>query len=487
MSAVEELQHRVAGLETQVAQLLRVIAERDAMIVELTAKNVKLEARVAELEEKLGQNSSNSNKPPSSDAPGASGTSGGGARSGKPSGRKQGGQPGHRGSRRVLLPAEQVDAVVDCFPPACELCARALPQRPDANALRHQVTEVPPVKPHTTEYRQHGVGCRCGHVTRGKLPHGVSTVPFGPRLIAWVASLVGVYKLSRRATQALLWEMLGVRMSLGAISTCERRASDALESAHGEAFVHARDAPVKHIDATSWFEAGKYKHVWALVTAAATVFQIRDDGTSETVKSVLGRIKGILVSDRATAFLFWKMKRRQVCWAHLMRKFVAFSERDGDAGRIGRELLGYATLIFSYWHQLKDEKLSRRTFRHWLAPIRARVEAVLADAGQRDIPRMSGSCRDMLEHRAALWTFVDHEGIEPTNNDAERALRAAVIWRKTSLGTQSERGSRFVERILTVTYTLRRRGRDVLGYIRDAVEAFMHGRPSPRLLPAHAR
>ena len=487
MNTVEELQHRVAALEAQVAQLLHVIAERDAVIVELTAKNVKLTARVVELEEKLGQNSSNSNKPPSSDPPSASGKSGGGARSGKPSGRKRGGQPGHRGSRRELLPAEQVDEVVDCFPRVCECCAGRLPQRPDANALRHQVTEVPPVKPHTTEYRQHDVECRCGHVTRGELPAGVSTVPFGPRLIAWAASLVGVYKLSRRPAQALLWEMLGVRMSLGAISTCERRTSDALKPAHEEAFVHARDAPVKHIDATSWYEAGKYKHVWALVTAAATVFEIRSDGTSKTVKSVLGRMKGILISDRATAFLFWKMKRRQVCWAHLMRKFVAFSERDGDAGRLGRELLEYATLLFSYWHQLKDEKLSRRTFRQWLAPIRTRVEALLANAGRRDIPRMSGSCRDMLEHRDALWTFVDHEGIEPTNNDAERALRAAVIWRKTSLGTKSERGSRFVERILTVTQTLRRRGGDVLGYIREAVEAFMHGRPSPLLLPAHAR
>lgn len=170
-----------------------------------------------------------------------------------------------------------------------------------------------------------------------------------------------------------------------------------------------------------------------------------------------------------------------------MRKFVAFSQKSGDAGRIGTELFDYTTLVFTYWHQLKDGKIDRRTFRKYLRPIRARVEALLERGATLGAPRMSGSCEDILEHRAALWTFVDHEDIEPTNNHAERALRAAVIWRKTSLGTQSERGSRFVERILTATYTLRQHGRDVLGYLRDAVQAFMHGRRSPALIPSHAR
>jgi transposase len=478
---VTSADERIARLEAQVARLLEIVAERDATIA-------KLQARVAELEEKLGQNSANSNKPPSSDPPSAGGAaSGGGARGAKASGRKRGGQPGHGGSRRALVPIEDVDALVECFPRRCACCARSLPRRPDPDAVRHQVTEVPQVKPHVTEYRQHGVACSCGHVTRGSLPGGVSSIPFGARLIALAAALVGVYKLSRRAAQALLWEMLGVRISLGAISSCERRTSDALAAAHDEAFAHARDAPIKHIDATSWYEAREYMHVWTLVTAAATVFRITKNGNTETVRSVLGRIKGILVSDRATAFLFWRMSRRQICWAHLMRKFVAFSERSGDAGRVGTELLDYATLVFTYWHQLKDGKIDRRTFRQYLRPIRARVEELLERGAKLGAPRMSGSCEDILEHRAALWTFVDEDGIEPTNNHAERALRAAVIWRKTSLGTQSERGSRFVERILTATYTLRQHGRDVLGYIRDAVHAFIHGQRSPVLIPSHAR
>lgn len=452
------------------------VAERDASIA-------RLEARVAELEEKVGQTSANSNKPPSSDPPGA-GASGGGAA--KPGGRKRGGQPGHRGNRRNLLPADEVDEVVDCFPAACTCCRRRLAQTADADALRHQVTEVPPVRPRVTEYRQHAVACRCGHITRGSLPRGVTSVPFGPRLIAIVAMLVGVYKLSRRAAQALLEEMLGVPMSLGAISNCERRASNAIESADAEAAARAQQAAIKHIDATSWRQAGLYMHVWTLVTAAATLFRITADGTSATVRDVLGRIKGYLVSDRASAFSFLKMKRRQICWAHLMRKFVSFAERTGDAGRIGRELLDHTTLLFTYWHQLQRGELSRVRFRRNLAPIRKRVVELLNDAVHRDIPRMAGSCRDVLKHQDALWTFVDVPNIEPTNNAAERALRAAVIWRKTSLGTQSERGNRFAERILTVTATLRQHQRDVLGFLVGAVEALMHGRPSPSLFAVHA-
>lgn len=468
---------RIARLEAQVARLLEVVAEKDVTIA-------RLEARVAELEEKLGQNSGNSNKPPSSDPPGAGGKSGS---STKVSGAKRGGQPGHRGSRRDLLPAEEVDDIVDCFPPACACCRRALPKIADAGALRHQVTELPPVRPRVTEYRQHAVACRCGHVTRGSLPGGVTTVPFGPRLVAIVAMLVGVYRLSRRSAQALLAEMLGVRMSLGAISNCEKRASAAIESADAEAAARAQQAAIKHIDATSWRQAGLYLHVWTLVTGVATVFRITADGKGTTVRAVLGRIKGYLVSDRASAFSFLKMHRRQICWAHLMRKFVSFAERPGDAGRLGRELLDYTTLLFTYWHQLKAGELSRVRFRRYLAPIRERVVELLEDAERREIPRMSGSCADMLAHKEALWTFVDVPNVEPTNNAAERALRAAVIWRKTSLGTQSERGNRFAERILTVTATLRQHERDVLGYLVDAVDALMHRQPSPSLFPAHAR
>lgn len=475
MTTAEE---RIARLEAQVAQLPEVIAEKDRIIA-------RLEARVAELEEKLGQNSANSNKPPSSDPPGSGASGASGKEASRTGGRKRGGQPGHGGSRRTLLPADQVDEVVDCFPSACACCRRGLQQVPDADALRHQVTELPPVKPHVTEFRQHAVQCRCGHVTRGTLPVGITTVPFGPRLIAIVAMLVGVYRLSRRAAQALLAEMLGVRMSLGAISNCERRASSAIESADAEAAERAQQAAIKHIDATSWRQTGLYMHVWTLVTAVATVFRITADGTGDTVRTVLGRIKGYLVSDRASAFSFLKMHRRQICWAHLMRKFVSFAERTGDAGRIGRELLDYTTLLFTYWHMLKRTEISRARFRCLMAPIRQRVIELLEKAERQQLPRMSGSCADMLKHKEALFTFVDVPNVEPTNNAAERALRAAVIWRKTSLGTQSARGNRFAERILTVTATLRQHERDVQAYLVDAVEALMHGQPSPSLFAAH--
>lgn len=172
-----------------------------------------------------------------------------------------------------------------------------------------------------------------------------------------------------------------------------------------------------------------------------TVFKILTDGKATTLAPLFGKKLGILVSDRATALKSWAMEKRQVGWAHLLRKAISFSERDGPGGAIGRELLDYITIIFRHWDGLKVGTLSRGEFRELMAPVRLRVEALLARATTSKLRHVSGSCEDILEHRAALWTFVDQEGVEPTNNHAERELRAFVLWRKRSFGTQSERGN----------------------------------------------
>jgi transposase len=470
----------------RIAFLEAALVERDARLTELTAKLTALTEQVAKLTELLGRNSRNSHLPPSSDGPG-SGASGGPVGRHLKSGRKRGGQKGHRGSYRELLPPELVDAVVDLFPDTCLGCARPLPRDADLAACRYQQLELRDHRPHVTEWRRHEVGCpRCGASTRAAFDGAlISTSAFGPCLTAVVAMLTGAYHLSRRKTQQLLLELFGISVSLGTISAMEQRASEALKSAYDEALLEVQYAEIKHTDATSWARAGMLMSLWTVASTAATVYRILIDGCRDTIKPLFGPKIGILVSDRATVFSFWSMTQRQICHAHLLRKFVAFSERAGTAGAIGRELLECTALVFEYWHGFKDRLLTRQELQFWLRPVQRDIERLLERGALANIERMSGSCVDILAHREALWTFVTHDGVEPTNNHAELALRDFVLWRKRSYGTQSERGERFAERMMTAVRTARKQGKAVLDFVTGSVTAYIEGAPAPRLLGAN--
>jgi transposase len=491
---LEALQQRIAELEAALAAKDAEIAAKDARIRELEqlvmtlmAQVTALTKQVAELTEKLGRNSRNSHLPPSTDPPGSGGKPGGG----KPRSqgeRKRGGQRGHRGARREFVPESQVNDVIDLYPAECENCWAALPEVADANAKRHQLIEVPPIQPHTTEWRRHAVTCTCcGHKTCAAYDEDlIPASPFGPRLMGMVALLTGIYHVSRRKAAKLLSDLVGVPISLGAISAVEARVSDAVKPAVDEAWTRVEGAAVKHTDGTSWLKAGALLALWTIASTAATVFKIVTDGSRATLEPLYGALRGILVSDRAKALGFWAMERRQICWAHLLRKFVSFTERDGPSAAFGRDLLNYTGILFEYWHDYKAGKLDRGTFRAWMAPVRAQVEALLARAAAANIDRVSGSCTDMLAHKHALWTFVDGDGVEPTNNHAERELRAFVLWRKRSFGTQSERGNLFAERLMTVAHTARKQGQDVLTFLTGCCEAHAAGTRAPSLFTAAA-
>ncbi len=477
-----DAQERIAELEALVAAKEERIAEQSARIAQLEQRVAELVEQVALLSEQLRQNSSNSHKPPSSDPPGVSKAGGKDRRRGKKKSKRQrGGQPGHTGRHRELVPESEVDKFVDYYPPQCESCWEPLPKVADPQATRFQVTEVPPVVPHTTEYRCHEVRCGCGHQTRGCFGPEVPTSPFGPRLMSIIGLLSGVYHLSRRKTVTLLSDMLGVRISLGAVSAVEARVSEAVKPAVEQAWAKVGNARVKHTDGTGWLQAGAALAVWTVATTMVTVFKIVADGSKATLRPLYGALRGILVSDRATALTFWAMERRQVCWAHLLRRFISFSERDGPAAAIGRELLDYTGLVFEYWHAYRDGTISKATFRAWMKPVRAGIEDVLEGAVAANIKRLSGSCENILKHRLALWTFVDRDGVEPTNNHAERELRAFVLWRKRSFGSQSERGNQFAERLMTVAHTARKQDRDVLAFLTDCCHAHSRGAQAPSL------
>lgn len=467
----------LAAAHARIAEQQTRITEQEARIAEQDARILALTQQVEVLLEKLGQNSRNSHKPPSSDPPGA-----GPQR--KPKGKKgkRGGQRGHRGSFRELLPAAQVDEVVNLFPAKCESCWEALPHTLDPDPLRYQVTEVPPIKPHTQEVRRHEVLCACGHRTRAVFdPAVIPASPFGPRLVALVALLTGVYHISRRRTGQLLEDVLGVRLSLGAISTIEARVSDALAAPVAEAWEHVKDAPVKHTDGTSWLQAGAMMCLWTVATATATVFKVLAHGSKIALMPLFGKLTGILVSDRATALTFWAMERRQICWAHLLRKFVSFSERAGPAATLGQQLLDLTALVFEYHHAYRDGKLSREKYLEWMKPVREQFEATLERAVAAGIDRMSGSCADVLEHKLALWTFVERDDVSPTNNHAERELRAFVLWRRRSFGTQSERGNVFAARVMTVAHTARKQNKNTFAFLIACVRAHVDQASAPSL------
>ena len=470
---------RISDLEVCVAQKDARIAELEGQVATLTAQVAALTKQVAELLEKLGRNSRNSHLPPSSDPPGMRGQAG----KGKQGRRKRGGQPGHGGAQRTLLPVDEVDEVVDLFPSHCEGCASELAEVIDPGANRYQQVEVPPIQPHTTEWRCHEVACaKCGCKTRAAYDaEKIPASPFGPRLMALIAFLTGVYHVSRRKTVVLLWELLGVRISLGALSAVEARVSDAIVPAVQEAWTRVGQGAVKHTDGTSWLQAGAARALWTIATKAATVFKILADNSKKTLEPLYGSLCGILVSDRAKALGFWAMDRRQVCWAHLLRKFVSFSERAGPAEAIGRELLEYTGILFEYWHDYKDGKLPRATFVVWMGALGTQLEAVLARGVAAGIDGVSGSCADILEHQQALWTFVAHDDVEPTNNHAEREIRAFVLWRKRSYGAQSDRGNLFAERVMTVAQTARKQHKNVLAFLTACCRARLARRPLPSL------
>lgn len=473
---------RIAELEAELARKDAIIAEQAARIAEQDRRIAALEKQVAELLERLGQNSRNSHRPPSTDTPEERRKRKNREKKAKQE-RKRGGQPGHQGASRELLPPEKVSKFVDLFPAECENCWKPLPALPDASAKRYQQTEVPPIEPHTTEWRRHQVTCPCcGYKTRAAYDGAqIPASPFGPRLMAVMALLTGVYHLGRRRAVELLSDIVGVRVSLGALSAVEERVSTAVQPCVDEAWDRVRAAEVKHTDGTSWSQAGVTMALWTLAAAGVTVFKILADNAKNTLRPLYGALSGILVSDRAKALNFWAMAQRQICWAHLLRKFIAFSERAGPSAAFGQKLLDYTGLVFDYWHDYKQGRLDRALFVTWLAPVQQQLEAVLVDAAAADIPGLSGSCRDILEHRAALWTFVDQAGVDPTNNHAEQEIRAFVLWRKRSFGTQSDRGNTFAENLMSVAHTARKQQRNVLAFLTACCRAARNNVPPPSL------
>ena len=358
----------------------------------------------------------------------------------------------------------------------------------DPDPARHQVTDLPPVVCTTTEYRLHTLGCpECGEQTRAQLPAGVSWGRFGARLQAMVAVLSGAYRLSKRNIAGILQDFFGVKLGLGTVSALEEATSAALEGVVEEARGYVREQSVVNIDETGWKEGSKKGWLWVVVTRGVTVFVVRLSRGAKVVQELLGKAYGGVVgSDRWSGYSWIDVQRRQVCWAHLVRDFQGFVDRGGASVRVGEGLLGQAEVMFRWWYRVRDGTLQRSSFRVYIGGVRKRVGELLREGERCAHPKTARTCTNLLKVESALWTFVRREGVEPTNNAAERAVRAGVLWRKGSFGTQSARGSRFVERMMTVVATLRQQERNVLDYVTAACQAAIRGKAPPSLLPREA-
>jgi transposase len=435
-------------------------------------------ARIDELEARLNKTPQNSSLPPSAQHPHARP-----AVSRPKSKNKPGGQPGHDRHERALIPTERCQEVVVLKPKACRRCGQKL-SGDDPEPLRHQVWDLPEIKPIVTEYQRHRLACPCcGETTCGQLPAGVPQSQAGPRLVALTALLMGCFKQSKRRVALFLEQVLNQPCSPGWVVKMQNQATAALTPTYGELVAQLPTQSVLRIDESPSKEGRKKSWLWTFVADAYTVFALRTTRAAAVLQDFLTEaFDGVVNCDRAK--MYGNQGRLQWCWAHLKRDFQSLIDHpDHQVKRLGRDLMRPTRELFRHWPRYRDGTITRLGFERLMQPIRKEIDSLLLRGAFSGNPKLVGMCQELYRRRDWLWTFLDVEGVEPTNNAAERALRPAVIWRKLSFGTQSAAGSRFVETILTVVETCHRQSRNSFDYVASAVQAHFARQPAPSLLP----
>ena len=438
------------------------------------------EKRIADLEDKVQKlTPQNSSLPPSTQHPHAKPKRP--KRGGKK--RKRGGQNGHKKHQRELIPPEQCGEVIPLQPDACRRCGTQLTGI-DLEPLRHQVWELPEIKPIVTEYQLHRLACPwCGITTCASLPAGVPNGQSGPRLVAFTGLLMGHFRQSKRRAALFLQDLLKMPCCPSLTVKMQNQVAAALQAPYEQLKDELGNQGQLFMDESPTKQANQKAWLWTAVAPLFAVFAIFSSRKGDALPKLLGAaFAGIINCDRAK--MYWQAERLQWCWAHLKRDFQALIDHpDKQVQRLGHDLMRQVKLMFQHWKRYKADEISWETFRRYMSPVRKEINALLLRGEFSGNKRLIGMCSELYKHRQWLWTFVDVKGIEPTNNTAERALRPAVIYRKLSFGTQSESGSRFIERMLTVSETCRLQSRSVYDYLTEAVAAHFSKKAPPSLLP----
>jgi transposase len=495
----EQLHREIERLLRENEELRRSVAERDQQMADAEKQIADAEEQIADLERQLAgrkKNSTNSSKPPSSD-----GLAGEPRRRGRKhkSQRKPGAQPGHPGHHRRLLPSTEVNAIEVLLPKHCGHCGGTLPQKPGkvtttGDPRRHQVTEVPPVKAHITEYQFPNVVCGdCGKTTRAPLPPEIRG-DFGPQLTALIAYWTVVCRLPRRLVEAMLADVLGIEISLGSTQKAWEEVSQAVEQPVRQLQEQLPREAVLNVDETGWRTNGHKRWIWALVAQQFVFYVVASHRSAEVLVSLLGAVyRGILCSDRWVVYLTYHSGRMQLCWAHLKRNLLGIAEyaRSPSARQFCRDALAIVARLFRLWYRfrgdLRDRRgnpqpIDRQQLLEKSIPLQKKLfalaEAHLDDA-DREVRNMATA---LFIHFHRLFTFPEHEGVEPTNNVVERILRTAVQWRKISFGNRSRNGEIATARLLTVAQTCKSQQRHVLGYLTEAVRCHRRKTAAPCLL-----
>ena len=440
-----------------------------------------LHQRLAKLEEQLQLNSDNSSQPPASDKPRHQREKKGRL----PSGKKRGGQLGHPGQSRPLEPPEAVSEFRVYKPESCRHCGETLSGN-DPAPYRWQVTDLPPIEPVVIEHQVHRLRCDCcGQITRGQLPSEVACSQFGPGVTAVVGLLIGQERLSKRQVKRVLKTVFGIKMAVGSVVARQLEISASLSEAYETVQAHVHQAANRNIDETPWREGWQRAWLWSVTTPSATLFRVAAKRDAAVALELLGASTDqVSTSDRFTAYNWLDDDRHQTCWAHLLRTWRRFQLRDGPSAQVGGMLEIHTDYLLHRWRELQRGHLNGIDFLAEAPQHQRAIHHWLEIGAQLDHKTTAGTCRRLLRHHEMLWTFTRYPGVAPTNNAVERALRHGVIWRKLCYGTASERGSRFVERILTVIATSRQQGQDVLDFLSAALHASRHGEVAPQLLLA---
>ena len=486
--------------EKQIVDAEKQIVDAEKQIADAEKQIADAEKQIADLERQLAlrkRNSTNSSKPPSSD--GLAGEQRARGRKHK-SKRKPGGQLGHPGHHRPLVPLAEVSAIEVVLPQHCGHCGRNLPQRPskmttEGEPRRHQVTEVPPVKAHITEYQFPNVVCDdCGKTTRAPLPAEIAG-HFGPQLTALIAYWTVVCRLPRRLVEAMLADVLGIEISLGSTQNAWEEVSQAVAQPVQQLQEQLPREAVLNVDETGWRTNGDKRWIWALVAQQFVFYVVASTRGAEVLVSLLGAVfRGILCSDRWVVYLTYHSGRMQLCWAHLKRNILGIAQyaRSPSAQQFCRDALAIVAQLFRLWDRfrgdLRDRRgnprpIDRRQLMEKSIPLQKKLFA-LAEAHLDDADReVRNLATALFIHFERLFTFLEQEGVEPTNNVVERILRTAVPWRKISFGNRSRNGETATARLLTVTQTCKRQQRHVLGYLTDAARCHRRRAAAPSLLP----